>query len=193
MLPSPATKIHRLRYVNFGSEKDTDTANELLAASTEDGRVILYSTKETHPSDDAESLIPDATVRAQLGGKPSGLGGRVKDFEILSLTGIDAWRDQFVLLACGSDGAFRVWLLRAEELQPNYVTHKEGVKSSASTPRQIGTLLDTYETGDRITCMVAFVMQQPEEPSATGDSASESDVVEEDGEEDDSDSEVSDE
>lgn len=63
-------------------------------------------------------------------------------------------------MTCGSDGAVRLWSLRAEEFR---AAESESSDAQGET-RQIGTLLDTYETGDRITCMVAFVMQQPQEP-----------------------------
>lgn len=65
-------------------------------------------------------------------------------------------------MTCGSDGVVRLWLLRAEDFR---AASKPESSDSQGETRQIGTLLDTYETGDRITCMVAFVMQQPREPS----------------------------
>ncbi|KAL1987676.1 hypothetical protein VTN96DRAFT_2917 [Rasamsonia emersonii] len=194
LLPSPMSKLHRIKYFNF-SQGD-DGADELLAASTEDGRIIFYSTKETKPSDseDSDSPIPDAQIRAQLGGKACGLSGRVKDFEILSLADLAAWKDHFLLVTCGSDGAVRVWLLKRGEFEKPKSEPPNGDAIGASQPRQVGKLLSTYETGNRITCMVAFVMQKPEDPSAIGESEFESGSGEEDHDDDDeSSSEESDE
>ncbi|KAL1965658.1 hypothetical protein VTN77DRAFT_5335 [Rasamsonia byssochlamydoides] len=185
LLPSPMSKLHRIKYVNFSQQNDG--TDELLAASTEDGRIIFYSTKETKPSgsDDSESSIPDAQIRAQLGGKACGLSGRVKDFEVLSLADSAAWKDHFLLVTCGSDGAVRLWLLRREELEKPKSGPPNGDTKSEVQPRQVGKLLSTYETGNRITCMVAFVMQKPEDPSAMGESEFESGSGEEDNDDDD--------
>lgn len=179
------SKLHRIKYFNFN--QGDDGADELLAASTEDGRIIFYSTKETKPSDsdDSDSPIPDAQVRAQFGGKACGLSGRVKDFEILSLADSAAWKDHFLLVTCGSDGAVRVWLLRRGEFEKPKSGPQNGDTKGASQPRQVGKLLSTYETGNRITCMVAFVMQKPEDPSAMGESEFESGGGEEDHDDDD--------
>jgi protein MAK11 len=151
VLPPSLTKIHRIRYFDFSTKKDG--TNELLAVSTEDGRVIFYSTKETREAND--SSIPDAKLIVQLGGKPSGLSGRVKDFEILDLADIENWKHHFLLLTCGSDGAVRVWLLKTQS-NAN-AKNQEANKSSELVYR----LLDTYETGNRVTCMASFVMQRP--------------------------------
>ncbi|KAH8693627.1 WD40-repeat-containing domain protein [Talaromyces proteolyticus] len=151
-LPSPGSKIHHIRYFDFSRKKDG--TNEFLAVSTEDGRVIFYSTKETSTAEGV--FIPDAKVITQVGGKPSGLAGRVKDFEILDVTDIENWKDHFLLLSSGSDGAVRVWVLRIQADTND--TTQETNKTSEVASR----LLGTYETGNRITCMVAFVMQKPQ-------------------------------
>lgn len=142
--------------------------------STEDGRVIFYSTKET--SEAKDSPIPDAKLITQLGGKASGLAGRVKDFEILHFADIENWKHHFLLLTCGSDGAVRVWLLRT---QSNADAKKqEGNKCGELVYR----LLDTYETGNRITCMASFVMQRPHALDDVDESDLESDDQEEEAE-----------
>lgn len=115
--------------------------------------MIFYSTKDTTEAE--ESSIPDAKLIAQLGGKSSGLSGRVKDFEILDLADIENWKHHFLLLTCGSDGAVRVWLLKIQSITNS--KKQEANKSGELVYR----LLDTYETGNRITCMASFVMQRP--------------------------------
>lgn len=150
-----------MKYIAVGSS----AGDEWLAVSTEDGRVIFYSTKKLN-SGDSESAIPHAEPVAQLGGKSCGLPGRVKDFEIFSLRGESIGADDDFLLVTGnSDGAVRVWKLSISDLA--------GKKDpEADTPR-VGTLLGSYETGNRITCMKAFVMMPEEDPSTLQDSEEE--------------------
>jgi len=129
--------------------------------------------------------IPKACARAQVGGKFSGISGRVKDFEILGLHDHPSHKDISLIVACGSDGAVRVWSLGAGALEePKSTATAAEQGSKTSSPPQVGKLLGTYETGNRITCMVAFVMQKPEDPSVTSNSEVEMD--EENGVEEDS-------
>lgn len=136
--------------------------------------MIFYNTKET--SDANDSSIPDAKLITQLGGKSSGLSGRVKDFEILDLADIENWKQNFLLLTCGSDGAVRVWLLKT---QSNTKANKQDSKKSSELAYR---LLDTYETGNRITCMVTFVMQRPHALDEIDGSDLESDDLEDEPE-----------
>lgn len=158
---------------------------ELLATSTEDGRVIFYSTKKLRkPEDDSESTIPYAEPVAQLGGKPSGLPGRVKDFEIISLRDEPAGEeDDLLVVTGGSDGTVRAWQLHGNEL----VGSNSSKGSKAGSTRQVGKLLGSYDTGDRITCLKAFVMLPSEDPSTLEDS--ETEKIESDTESDGSDDE----
>jgi protein MAK11 len=151
-----------VQYVDFS--KDKDGSKELLTVSTDDGRVLFYSTKETSASSDSSSTIPDAQFVGQVGGKTSGLPGRIKGFEILDLSNFDKWRGAYLLVTSGSDGVIRIWSLRVKEAT------SEGLSS---------TLLDTYETGNRITCMVAFVMQKPQDLEAINESDLDSEEEEE--------------
>ncbi|OJJ44675.1 hypothetical protein ASPZODRAFT_153575 [Penicilliopsis zonata CBS 506.65] len=156
-LPSPRSKIHQIKYVDIG--QSTENKVGFLAVSTEDGRVIFYSTKKVQKAaDDDESPIPYAEAVASLGGKQADLPGRVKDFEILKLDSpSESNKDEFVVVTGGSDGTVRLWLLDGAELHDK--------KASTKTP-QVGKLLNSYETGNRITCLKAFVMLAPEDPSA---------------------------
>ena len=141
---------------------------ELLAISTEDGRVIFYSTKRLRqPGAGSESSIPCAEAIAQLGGKPCGLPGRVKDFEILNLQDESiGGMNGFLVVTGSSDGIVRVWRLTGTDLiaEPN--------DGKSTDIRQTGQLLGTYETGNRITCLKSFVMLPPD-PSNLQDSEDE--------------------
>ncbi|KAJ9245554.1 hypothetical protein DTO169E5_859 [Paecilomyces variotii] len=190
LLPSPLTKLHDISYVTVNQSKEG--RDEVLAVSTEDGRVIFYSTKTTQKSknEDGEEQIPDAVVIAQFGGKPSGLSGRVKDFEILELDGPGAFKDSLAVVTGGSDGAVRIWLVAKEDLKTRETEKsKKESKKDAPSPSQVGTLLGTYETGNRITCLKAFVMRQFDDPSATDDSDFESEEEVEEASSDESDGE----
>lgn len=156
---------------------------ELLAISTEDGRVIFYSTSKLRkPEDESESTVPYAEPVAQLGGKPCGLPGRVKDFEILSLRDEPAGgKDDFLVVTGSSDGTVRVWKLNGNDLAG--ASSSKGSKDGNAP--QVGKVLGSYETGDRITCMKAFVMLPSEDPSTLEDS--ETEKIESDTESDGSD------
>lgn len=159
-----------MKYTDFS--KDKDGSKELLTVSTDDGRVLFYSTKETSASSDS-STIPDAQLVGQVGGKASGLPGRIKGFEILDMSNFDKWKGTYLLVTSGSDGVIRIWSLQILE------TTSEGLSS---------TLLDSYETGNRITCMIAFVMQKPQDLEAINESDLGSDEEEEEVPEESSDS-----
>lgn len=189
------TKLHHIKYIKSDASEDGD---ELLAVSTEDGRIIFYSTKETSPVEDdngSEGSIPNATVKGQLGGKTCGLSGRIKEFEILSIGSSNhGLKHDSLVVTCHSDGTIRVWTLSLGELMTANSSQKKKSKSSKkgkesaptiATP-QVGQLLGSYETGNRITCMKAFVMLQPEEEKMSDWEGMFSSEGEEDDEEDES-------
>lgn len=161
-----------MKYIVHDPSRDD---GDLLAISTEDGRVIFYSTKKLRqPEAGSESSVPYAEAVAQLGGKPCGIPGRVKDFEVLSLQDESTGgRDGFLILTGGSDGIVRVWRLTGTDL-----TAVSKDRNSTNT-RQIGQLLGTYETGNRITCLKSFVMLPSEDPSTLQDSDDETEPAEE--------------
>lgn len=124
--------------------------------------------------------IPLCEAIGQLGGTAEGLTGRIKDFEILKLQGLQS----LLVITGSSDGAIRLWLLDEPELTDgksvadtslqdivgnptngtaNGETNdaKEAVAQLSATT-QVGTLLGTYEAGNRITCLKAFIMSGPE-------------------------------
>lgn len=157
---------------NDGETKD------LLAVSTEDGRILFYDTTDvvetqvTKPG--SKSEIPTLREFCQLGGAVEGLTGRVKDFEVLKPPGSEA----FIIVTGSSDGAVRLWTVDESELLVEPSVSRDlhegasianggdgtapGIAMKASPTRKIGSLLGAYEAGNRITCVKAFVMLDPE-------------------------------
>ncbi|KAK3944234.1 WD40-repeat-containing domain protein [Diplogelasinospora grovesii] len=88
--------------------------------------------------------LGSAKLLAQLGGKEAGVSGRIKDFNFLPVETEDGKLGWYIVTA-GSDGSLRIWNLKGEELN-------NGEK------KQVGKLLGTYETQNRITCVEAFIM-----------------------------------
>lgn len=148
-----------MKYVSLPT--DGEQQKDLLAISTEDGRVIFYSTEKLQEIVDEESTIPEATVVAQIGGKQAGFPGRIKDFEVLSLAEqAKEIRDGFLVVTGNSEGVVRIWKISSEDLTPAKET-----KGSKDTP-QIGQVLSVYETGNRITCLASFIMLPAEDSSS---------------------------
>ena len=138
------TKVHQFAYVATDGEEGEET---VLAVSTEDGRVMFFSTATADLAAPAEGkTLPVAKLVGQLGGKEAGVSGRVKDFTVLPVVDAEG-RKTFYVATAGSDGRLRLWRVGATELG-----------GTGETPRQVGKLLGTYETQNRITCMAAFVM-----------------------------------
>ena len=163
-MPAPLTKLHQIRYVpGLGSL-------HILALSTEDGRILFYNTQivTTPPTNSTETTktvdIPICTLLAQLGGRAAGIAGRIKDFEILVLFPTESSSSGNLIIITGSsDGAVRLWELNSEELHEEERIESEDADSklngsAAKAAKQVGQLVSTYETGNRITCLKAFVM-----------------------------------
>lgn len=170
VVPETRTKIHQMGYVQVEEEDDI----QVLAVSTEDGRVLFYSTRPadlstTPAAEGKEPGLPSAKLIAQIGGKAvtaksivpttnkagetgsktveAPLNVRVKDFKCLSIGEGASKSTYFVVVTVCSDGSVRLWKLPRTDLLP----HNGEVK-------QVGKLLGTCETGNRITCLEAFVM-----------------------------------
>lgn len=180
VVPEPRSKIHQMKYVSQPTQGDEK--EDRLAVSTEDGRVIFYSTSELQEvKEDADSVIPHATPVAQVGGKQAGFPGRIKDFDVLSLQNQSKQLSDGILLVTGnSEGVVRIWRVTSKDLTVSK-------KSKESTP-QVGALLTTYETGNRVTCLASFVMLPAEDPDTLVDSEDD----EEEGEDESDDSDESD-
>ncbi|KAJ5542495.1 hypothetical protein N7535_004917 [Penicillium sp. DV-2018c] len=177
VLPTPRSKVHQMKYVSLPLKGDTK--EDFLAISTEDGRVMLYSTKDLKEAeDDSECSIPHATAVAQIGGKQAGYPGRIKDFEVLTLENqAKEFRNDSLIVTGNSEGIVRVWKVAGKDLAAAKQAKKDTV--------QIGKLLATNETGNRITCLVAFVMLPAEDPSTLIDSEDDEDEVESSSDSDD--------
>lgn len=157
-VPDSRTKMHQMCYVatKKGEEGDEES---VLAVSTEDGRIMFYSTspkdltttttekaKEAKAAKDSkEASIPAAKLVAQLGGKDAGVQSRIKDFVVLEAN--TGGNRDLVIISAGSDGSIRLWGLSRSDL----LVREE-------QPNKVGKLLGTYETGNRVTCLAAFVM-----------------------------------
>ena len=159
--------------------EDDKTINDVLAVSTEDGRILFYSTTRFSQSGSTESEIPLCTSISQLGGAAEGVTSRIKDFEILRLPD-----SQSLFAVTGSsDGAIRLWMLDDAEItdgslvlagsMDNEVHDSENAdavspSNDSAMTTQVGSLLGTYEAGNRITCLKAFIMSQPESTKPSG-------------------------
>lgn len=139
---------------------------------------MFFSTKLPSSASEPSSTslkattIPQCIQIAQLGGRAASVSGRIKDFEILQLPATPTATPGDVLIATGSsDGAVRVWSLALSDLQrvaEDEPTAKDAPKANgaaaengsaaATATKQVGRLLGTYNTGNRITCLAAFVM-----------------------------------
>ncbi|KAG8525478.1 uncharacterized protein KY384_009122 [Bacidia gigantensis] len=152
----PRTKIHQLRYISSNSSQEQ--ANDVLAVSTEDGRLLFYhrTQKMADTAEDSQSSMDDKRCEpfAQLGGATEGLTGRIKDF--VALTSPDP---QIQILVTGSsDGAIRIWSLKTSEVFQQYDLHSAELRGKRLV-KQVGNLLGTYEASNRITCLTAFLMK----------------------------------
>ncbi|GAB7349609.1 hypothetical protein MBLNU459_g0294t1 [Dothideomycetes sp. NU459] len=187
--PSPPTKLHQMRFVPSAPGSDS---RSILALSTENGRIYFYDIGKTTTAASAKHP-PTCPPIAQLGGAEAGFAGRIKDFEILQMPESQKSASSPCFIVSGSsDGAVRIWRFSASEMEQTEIEAegqgKDPVKSTSNGAavqlQQIGTLVGTHETGHRITCLVAFVMDGPREgrledddeeaPAAANDSESDS-------------------
>ena len=141
--PAPTTKLHQFRLLPRESE-----LKGMLAISTEDGRLLFFQMRDALKSTDGDADMPTLRCVAQLGGVSVGSSSRVKDFELLPVESVDSSAQTFLAVTASSDGAIRVWSIRSSDLE----------EADAASSRQIGRLLATHETTNRITCLGAFVM-----------------------------------
>lgn len=173
VMPEPRTKLHQVCYVQVAEED-----NSILTMSTEDGRILFYSTRPNDlipspASEGEETSLPSAKLIAQLGGVDGGVANRIKDFTCLKSGDKDG---DLLFIGASSDGTIRLWRVSPSDIQP-----QKGEKV-----KHIGDLIGTYETGNRITCLVAFVMLP--RPEGALDAAEEIEEEAADGKADSSDS-----
>jgi protein MAK11 len=160
---NPSTKLHQVKFL----PKLARSGREMLAISTEDGRILFFDIQNsTLDAEDEANNNAGLTVCpcvAQLGGRSAGVSGRIKDFEILTLP--QPTEDlnsipSFLVITGSSDGAVRIWSLPKQDLEPT--NDANGASDSdmlqGQTPKQVGTLIGALESGNRVTCLGAFVM-----------------------------------
>jgi protein MAK11 len=183
ILPRQSTKLHQMRYVNILGEEGLEIV--VLVVSTENGRVLFYSTDETTESKNgssSETVLPDSLCLAQLDGRSNGVIWRVKDFEILSMPASIGTSPYLLAVTAGSDGSIRIWKMHTKDFFSARASPEK-----LSEPSAVGDLIGTYGTGNRITCLKAFVMVRQEDGGGlsefeglTEDAESASDSSEED-------------
>jgi protein MAK11 len=150
----------------------------ILSLSTEDGRILFYSTQDLgeeklqKEDGDPGVKLPPCLVVGQLGGAATGFPNRIKDYSILTLSGNEqksASQQTLFVITAGSDGAIRVWAVEREELLEPATSedgHEDAREISSAGIPQVGRLLGTYETGNRITCLQSFLLTgEPEDGS----------------------------
>lgn len=155
--PSPPTKLHRMHILPKATEGPT---GDTIAVSTEDGRVLLFNTTLPAEMDSDAKQLPSCACIAQVGGHAAGVRSRVKDFEILQLPRMGAGEESPLLFVTGSsDGSVRLWLVFRSELTQWLGGTAGGNTDGASKQvKEVGTLVGTLESGDRIKCLGAFIM-----------------------------------
>ncbi|OAL34417.1 hypothetical protein AYO20_06260 [Fonsecaea nubica] len=163
VLPEPLTKLHQIHYQSIPPNSDEEDATTLLVLSTEDGRILFYDTdaisphssNETNSSDQTASVsLPEATLVATIGGRSAGFTTRIKDFELLFLHTEANGQKATAIVAASSDGTVRIMLLPLSDVLAALKSKK---------PVHAGTIIGAYETGNRITCLKAFVMLPPKD------------------------------
>ncbi|CAK7266757.1 Protein mak11 [Sporothrix epigloea] len=184
------TKTHDFCYLEIDDDPETADKDKtglfsLLAVATEDGRILLCSTRPEDlvlaalPANGAvagdqkpsTAPLPSARLVGQLGGGANGgaagATGRVKAFKILPVLEpvsgeANSLRRAWYVVAASSTGALCVWKVTGKELRDAWkgsiAVSASGSAKTAVAPTLLGTLLGTYQTRDRITCVEAFVM-----------------------------------
>ena len=152
---SPPSKIHQMHVVDG---LDAENPN-VLSISTEDGRILFFNVNTDDQLEQHDNL-PQCACIGQLGGAISGTSGRIKDFEIL--TPPAAGKDSVLprLLVTGySTGTVRLWKFFVHELlSPDESHHAIIGNGDKPQPRQVGEIIGTLETNNRVTCLGAFIL-----------------------------------
>lgn len=136
-LPSKLTKVHQIAYFTI------EHGRELLAVSTEDGKVLFF---ETTSASSADENLPIIHPLAYTGGEKHGIKSRVKDFVILDLNK-HGFAGRLIVVGCSDGNVKMITISESEVLKPSQEDRFVGTASAAS-----------YSTGNRITCLTAFVM-----------------------------------
>ena len=143
------TKVQQMRFL----PADSGLGGRTLAVSTEDGRVLFFDLSSL--TEDVETAnLPQCPLVAQLGGRASGIAGRIKDFEVLQAPASSTGEESpLVIVTASSDGVVRIW-----DMLPSELSRDAGADAAKGAPVQVGHLMGTLETANRITCLGAFVL-----------------------------------
>lgn len=140
LMPQRLTKVHQIAYF------DTSHGKQLVAVSTDDGKILFFDSMQ---ASDSQGPIPVLNPIAHVGGEKHSIQNRIKDFQILDLA-MHEYPAYLIVVGC-SNGDVRL-----------LVVNKHDLLKPASGDGLIGTAAkDVYATGNRITCLVAFMMLPP--------------------------------
>ncbi|KAL8999310.1 MAG: hypothetical protein Q9169_001855 [Polycauliona sp. 2 TL-2023] len=163
----PPSKIHQIHFVDLGLD-ESRYANT-LAISTEDGRVVFFAANSENNTDHAAQMTIWPAI-GRIGGGAENSGSRIKDFEYLTVQGEQKTGRAPLIVTGSSDGIVGVWTLDSlsnlEILQPSghVVGASEdmngGHRTTSDKTPAIGHLLGRYQTGNRITCLKAFILTE---------------------------------
>ncbi|KAF1987698.1 WD40 repeat-like protein [Aulographum hederae CBS 113979] len=166
IVPSLRTRIQQMHYL------PTAAAENVIAVSTDDGRVLFYSTKEVEPAPEDEVIVvngkiskskplPFCKLLGEIGATTLESSGRIKDFEILPVpSDSDDSIKQLIILTASSSGTVNIWLVETADLSLSGGADGESKPEEDGVPttKQISRLLGVQGNGGRITCLKAFVM-----------------------------------
>ena len=182
ILPDPPTKIQQVHYTDVTNGQGN--RSEILAVSTENGRILFYSTTSiagTETRDrSAQSSVSSLPAIGQIDSAAYGRTNRIKDFEVLSIPNTQGPGTRSLVVSGSSDGTVSVWILaqnfvptddqRIRESSDFNSTHPlrlNGIQSEKqerspgrTTTASVGQIVGTYSIGNRITCLKAFVMSE---------------------------------
>lgn len=148
---------------------NVEQSSEILAISTEDGYILFYDTRFGSTDETPESkitpILPTLNALAKVGGIADGVKSRIKDFEVLRLKMPGISDERLLLIAGSSDGVIHLWIIDDTEMFKSKSTSKktsdnfiDDIMPQEGLTRQAWECVGRYETGNRITCLKAFVM-----------------------------------
>ena len=160
--PSRSMKLHQMRFM---PQTEDSNMEDVLAVSSEDGRILFFDVLVAQREPGVQKM-PSCTCIAELGGATAGISGRIKDFEILPLSTVSPdEKAPLLAVTANSDGAIRLWAVSKDELGSSLDQQANGGERASAElngfdepVRQIGRLIGTLETGNRITCLATFIM-----------------------------------
>ncbi|KAF4547775.1 Hypothetical protein D9617_36g063130 [Elsinoe fawcettii] len=170
-MESTPERVVKLRSGKICQARFVPGQDDVLALSTEDGRVLFYDVERKEDQVDEKSL-PKCPCFAEIPTLEARSSGRVKDFEILEMPA--PAKASLLFVTASSDGAVRLWTVDSSSLDPSGAvngTSSDKTDSEDTEARSVGALIGVRETGNRLTCLVAFVMDEALSHDVENDSA----------------------